>query len=444
MARSVADTKLSTRTGRLQLAARGKPYYRELEQGLHLGYRRLKRGAGRWVARVYVGNEQYRAEVIGTADDCGDAAPDDDPDRARLLNYKQAQQAARRAADRIHLDPGASLEGVGAERPAANGRFTVETALRDYLAAMKHRGQNPADSRSRAELLIMPELGAIEVRRLTAARIRRWHAELATKPALTRPNKNGERKGRAFDPTDRDQRRRRKHSANKVLTVLKAALNHAWREGRVANPGEWQRVRPFKGVDIGRVRWLQDDEIRRLVNACPEDLRRLVTGALLTGCRYGELCAMRIGDFDPDFGAAYVAESKSGKPRTVFLTGEGVEFFAAVTAGRPSSARIFVKANGDPWRKSAQRRPLIAACKQAKIEPAITFHILRHCYATRAINNGIELKVIAENLGHSDTRMVEKHYGHMADSYRARRLREGIPDLGIAPDPTVEPLRASA
>ncbi|HEX9647432.1 MAG TPA: hypothetical protein VGB88_08030, partial [Alphaproteobacteria bacterium] len=151
MARSVTDTKLSTRTGRLQLAPRGKPYYRELEQGLHLGYRRLKRGAGRWVARVYVGNEQYRAEVIGTADDYGDAAPDDDPDRARILDYKQAQEAARRAADRIHLDPGASLEGVGAEQPAGNGRFTVERALRDYLKAMEHRGQNAADSRARAE-----------------------------------------------------------------------------------------------------------------------------------------------------------------------------------------------------------------------------------------------------------------------------------------------------
>ena len=59
MARSVRDANLETRTARQRLSPRGKPYYRNLEPGLHLGYRRPLKGAGKWVARHYVGERDY-------------------------------------------------------------------------------------------------------------------------------------------------------------------------------------------------------------------------------------------------------------------------------------------------------------------------------------------------------------------------------------------------
>ena len=60
------------------------------------------------------------------------------------------------------------------------------------------------------------------------------------------------------------------------------------------------------------------------------------------------------------------------------------------------------------------------ACERADIEPAITFHILRHTYASRLAMRGVPLNVIAKQLGHSDTRMTEKHYAHLAPSYQPR------------------------
>ena len=48
-------------------------------------------------------------------------------------------------------------------------------------------------------------------------------------------------------------------------------------------------MKPFRGADAARVHYLQADECRRLLNACPPDFRALVRGALATGCRYGEL-----------------------------------------------------------------------------------------------------------------------------------------------------------
>jgi integrase len=58
------------------------------------------------------------------------------------------------------------------------------------------------------------------------------------------------------------------------------------------------------------------------------------------------------------------------------------------------------------------------------------FHGLRHTWASHAVMNGVPLMVVAKNLGHSDTRMVEKHYGHLAPSYVADAIRAGAPRFG--------------
>ena len=73
------------------------------------------------------------------------------------------------------------------------------------------------------------------------------------------------------------------------------------------------------------------------------DTRTLVTGALLTGRRYGELAAVTAGDFDPSAGTVHVARSKRGRARHVALTDEGVAFFRRVAAGRATGERLFLR-----------------------------------------------------------------------------------------------------
>ncbi|MBV8093007.1 MAG: hypothetical protein JO110_07200 [Acetobacteraceae bacterium] len=55
--------------------------------------------------------------------------------------------------------------------------------------------------------------------------------------------------------------------------MLKAALNLAYREGRVARDDAWRRVKPFQKVAAARVRYLTDEEALRLMNAAPAELR---------------------------------------------------------------------------------------------------------------------------------------------------------------------------
>jgi len=234
--------------------------------------------------------------------------------------------------------------------------------------------------------------------------------------------------------------RRRRSTANRVLTILKAALNHAHQEARCASDDAWRTVRAFREADAARLRYLTDDEARRLTNACPTDFCALVTAALLTGCRYGELTAMTVGDFSADAGTLRVRQSKSSKPRHVVLTQEGRDFVARRAAGKPGSARLFLRENGKPWSKSEQQRPLAAACAAARIDPPVNFHGLRHTYASRLAMRAVPLAVIAAQLGHADTRMVEKHYGHLSPSYVADTVRAAFGTLGIVPPANVVPI----
>ena len=178
-----------------------------------------------------------------------------------------------------------------------------------------------------------------------------------------------------------------------------------------------------------------------MINACRADFRAPVTAALLTGCRYGELTAMTVGDFSADAGTLRVRQSKSSKPRHVVLTQEGRDFAARRAAGKPGSARLFLRENGKPWSKSEQQRPLAAACAAARIDPPVNFHGLRHTYASRLAMRAVPLAVIAAQLGHADTRMVEKHYGHLAPDFIKDAIRAGAPKFGIALDRKVTPLR---
>jgi integrase len=88
---------------------------------------------------------------------------------------------------------------------------------------------------------------------------------------------------------------------------------------------------------------------------------------------------------------------------------------------------MFRYADGTTWNKSDQARPMREACAHARITPPISFHALRHTWASLAAMNGVPLMVAAKNLGHVDTRMVERHYGHLAPSFIIDAIRAGAP-----------------
>jgi integrase len=432
MARKVRDATLDSREARGKLKPRGKPYWRTIERGLHLGYRRLAGKAGTWWARHYLGDQAYEVESIGAVDDLSDA------DGVAVLSYWQAQTRAReRMVSRAHVAVGKT------------GPYTVNRAADDYLDYLRSEGRSDAaikDASYRIEAFIRPTLGRFEVAALKPDQLRRWRADLAKAgPRLRTKSEETQQRRKTVDD------RARKATANRNLTTLKAALNHAFDEERVASNKAWgRRVKPFEDVETARVRYLQIDEAKRLINACDAQFRPMVEAALQTGARYSELTRLKVADFDRDAGTVFIQLSKGGKARHVILSDEGVKFFRQACAGRANGELIFRKSDGGEWLKSHQARPMVDACKRARITPPIGFHGLRHTWASLSVKSGAPLHVVAKNLGHvtkdgqPDVRMVTRHYAHFEESYVADTIRKHAPKFGFKPDRKVATLTTRA
>jgi integrase len=430
MARTVSNKDLYTRTARLGLKSgdreNGKKiWWVSLSPGCALGYRKGPKG-GVWLAKLVRGDFR-RETTLGPADDVFD------PDGVLAIDYTDAQARARKWFREI----------TQPTSPAS--AYTVDNASADYLTWFRDNGRKSIkETETTINAFILPRLGDQVVMQLTPARLRRWHGEIAAAaPRLRTRNGRAQRiRDTADDP---EAPRRRRASANRILTVLKALLNHAWREAlgdkgqRLVSSDEgWRSVTPFPEADVARVRYLDRDECRRLVNASPEPLRSLVRAALFTGARYGELTRMQVADFHRDSGTLLVRTSKAGEVRHIELTAEGLEFFRGATIGRVGDELLFHR-DGVAWGKSHQQRPLSEACRAAKVLPAASFYTLRHTYASLMVMDDVPRMVVAKNLGHADTRMVDKHYGHLATNYIREAIRSAKP-LGIGEAVKVVPL----
>ena len=454
MPRTTADAQITTKAARDRLPEQHEPHWRGIEGGLALGYRKGVAG-GSWMARLRVGGGYLKAS-FGRADDT--LKPDGD----RVLDYRQAQaKAIAWAARQQRIAAGEEPEAEIKTRKA----YTVADAAADYLADYEARGGKAVKTTATAIAAhIAPTFGTVAVGRLRRIAVRDWHRALAAAPPRRRrskanPGTTPPSKG-LEPPTNPEAIRARQATANRLLTILKALLNHARAEGKATCPADaWSLVKPFKNADSAKVRYLSPEETTRLINAAGSDFWVLVTAALLTGCRYGELAAMKVGAFEvaqdeetgTERGLVFIPESKSGKPRHIALTNEGRDFFVQHTVGRARDQLLFAReamakqATRDRpaemhrvgWKDSDQFRAMAAACTAGRIEPAVSFHILRHTYASRLAKNGVGMQVIAIQLGHASTRMTEKHYAHLAPNYVADEVRSRFGTLGLNPMHTV-------
>ena len=411
MARVRRHADLGTREARRRLKARAEPYWLVIERGLSLGYRKSPEG-GAWIVRRYVpGRRRHVEGRLGTADDYRDA------DGADVLDFGQAQ---RKLLSEAHHD---ALHASGQ-------LHTVADAVSGYVDYLKAHGKSASDAESKLKAYVLPRLGERRVSELTEVDVDAW-LTWAFKRRRKSKKGYGDKEnviatdGSAFPDDTAERQRRRKATINRVINAFKACLKRAGAAEKVL-----RRLKKFRSADSARLRWLTEDEATRLQNACAPDFRPLVRAALLTGCRAGELLALRAGDVDSRSNTILIADSKSGRPRRVPLTDDGIVLFEEIAAGKSESDRLFSRADGSHWYRMAVVRAMRAACAGGKIVPSATFHTLRHTYASHLVQAGVPLLFVATALGHSDTRMVEKHYGHLAPSLVADAIRAALPSFG--------------
>ena len=257
------------------------------------------------------GRTPYRvARLPGVADDYEDA------NGVTVLSFAQAQDLAL-------TPPPASLP---------NGPLTVAGAVAAYLNYLRDGGreQSANDAAARLQRHVLPQLGDMQVADLKPERLRGWLADLARRLARRKPH-------------DEDTVRRSRASANRVLNMLRAVLNHAYAEELILSDSAWRRrLAPFANVSVARQRYLTIEEARRLINAAEGPFRHLIQAALYTGARYSELARLKVHDFDPDSGTVGIGKSKAGKPRRIHLTEEG-EFSSSRSRRGGPAARCCCK-----------------------------------------------------------------------------------------------------
>ena len=172
MPRKVRDSNLETRTARARLKATAKPYFRLIEPGLHLGYRKLASGPGSWVVRRYGGNGKYSVRNLTTADDTVIVGDDfSDADGNSVLSFAQAQERAK------------------AYRPAASGGagpYTVGDVMESYIAHLESTRGTASTARYRYNAFIKPHFEKVDVEKLTTDRISKWMTALVQQPPRVR------------------------------------------------------------------------------------------------------------------------------------------------------------------------------------------------------------------------------------------------------------------
>jgi integrase len=403
MARRLRSPTLESRTARLKLKVRRKPYFLSVGPGISLGFRR-NLGPGSWLVRAADGKGGAWTQGFATADDFEDAAGD-------VLDFWAAQTRAR--------------ELVRGKASDASKPITVAEALEEYGRDLVIRGGGIAQV-NRVRKQLTPVLLARPVGLLTMRELRNWRdAQLAT--------------GLAPGTVSRSCR------------TLKACLNHALaQDPALVNRQAWTAgLASLPDSHVARTdAVLSDDEVRAVVAASYAVSPRLglfFETLAVTGSRPIQVARLLVGDLQAD--RVMMPRSAKGKGkkridrRPIPLPPALIAKLRIAAGNRPADAPLLQRPDGQAWRpgNSDHVRPFTAALAAAGLRKVIPYS-LRHTSITRALLRGVPTRVVAE-LHDTSVQMIERNYAACLATYGDAMVRaaqiELVPE---AASPAVVPL----
>jgi integrase len=276
---------------------------------------------------------------------------------------------------------------------------TLATLATEYLDFKRAKGKRSIRQDEQILEKLKRGFGAdTPITEITAKRIAQYDRDRVTQTS---------RLGRTVTPS----------TVNRELAVLRHLLRLAEEWGDL---DKVPRIRMAKEPE-GRLRFLTEEEIVRLLQACETSrnpyLGAIVTVALNTGMRKGEILGLSWERVDFARGVLLLEHTKSGRRRELPMN---QAVYAALSAlpGPKAEGLVFRKANGAAWGN------IRTAFERALVEAKITdfrFHDLRHTYASWMVMRGRSLKEVQELLGHQEFTMTLR-YAHLSPD----RLREAV------------------
>jgi site-specific recombinase XerD len=139
-----------------------------------------------------------------------------------------------------------------------------------------------------------------------------------------------------------------------------------------------------------------------------------------TGARPSEMAGLTWDDVDLDAGVIVLRHHKTSRtqrrarPRVIPIVPVVARLLARIRRQQSAEAtRVFLNARGNPWDRSNLSLRMQRLRKRAVLSPDVKLYGVRHQFGTQAIVNGVDIKTLAELMGHTSTRMTE-HYCHLA------------------------------
>jgi integrase len=351
-------------------------------------------GSGKWHLRVFVGKDPLTGKY-------------------RRKNFT-FEAKGRRAAERR----GAEFIRVLEQEAPLGSSITVEQLLNEFMAFSETRDRSPAtlySYRRTVDRLLIPAIGHIPISELTAHHLDTLYS--------------GIQKGK---------RRVSASTVRRYNSVLSAALNQAIKWG-------WVDVNVATRITLAPIRTKSPEvptpeEVRALITAAQaydEQLGMFLLLAAITGCRRGELAALRWSDIKGDLiiisSSAYsvdqergIKSTKSGRERTL-VAGDQLndilrswrdrceEIAADQGIGLPHDAFLFsARADGQSPINIDTVSTNVRKIADSLDPPLhhVHLHSLRHFAATELLGAGVNARDAADRLGHSDPALTLRIYAH--------------------------------
>lgn len=423
------ESRMTTRSARAALPE--GLHWRAIDPEIHLGYRKAKRG-GRWLVRWYSGNQKYKQQALGVADDVLAEGN---------LSYENALKAAKEAVELSRKLAEAGRQGKAPTVREAIEEYIVERDRRDSARAGR-KVRSDASHKLRRHLLSDEKFASIPLNRLTENDITRW---------LSRVDQNLKRVTR-----------------QRLVNDTKAALNRIHRLMRKALPSDFGEVIRFglkleplgdSGQSPARENQIMSDEqVRAILAAVKEtdpdgDLSLLVTLLAATGARFSQIVRLQVRDVQVERSRIMMPCSRKGRERIHSYTpipvgADVLAELAPAIDGRDPTDRLlvrwryrqvgmaaWVRVSRAPWQASTEMlRPWHRACEVAGLKRTVPY-ALRHSSIVRAIRLGLPVRLVAA-LHDTSVVMIERHYGRwIADGLEELAARAIIPLIADSQEP---------
>jgi integrase len=413
---------IETKTARSKLPVSKVPVFERLGQGVSIGYRRNAGGAGVWIVRLADGKRGKVEKRLALADDAGPA------DGRAVMNYQQAADAARRLG-RGETDDAKAPEVV-----------TLGEAIEAYKGDLIARNAG-IDNVTRLLFNLTPAMLKRPVALLEVTELRKWR--------------------------DAAVKRMVPASVNRLITILKAALNLAAARDERLSTRPWEiGLAALPEATTARNVVLPETTIRRLVQAAGDqsaEFGLLVETLAITGARVSQLARCQVRDLVDErlmIPSSAKGQNKRASRTPVPIPAALADRLRIAAAGRGAADPLLAKplretkadknngaASGGQkpalWCKSDHARPFARAVKAIKEDPdRVSSYALRHSHITAQLLAGLPVQLVAK-LHDTSASQIEKHYAATIASHTDELVRAAMIDLSPAAQAVVVPLHAS-